>query len=92
MDAVLPLALAKSLEAPPAAAHDAGRHGERELLAQRIADGEYPLADPDVLRRAEGDWGQIRRVHLDDGDVRAGVAPDDLRIERAPVEEANGDP
>ena len=57
LDEVLDAALAPARQPgqrPALGAHDAGGDGEGEPLAERVADGQHPLADPGVVAVAQG--------------------------------------
>ena len=58
-----------------------GGDGASELLAERGADGEDPLAEAELVAVAHRDGGQVLRVDLDDGDVRGRVGADDGGVE-----------
>jgi hypothetical protein len=65
--------------------------GDRVLEAERRADGDHPLADLELGRVAELDAGSgTGRFDLDQRDVGALVAADDLRLELALVGELDG--
>src|SRR5262249_13208175 len=84
------LRLASKLKRTALRADDALRHGEGQVLAERIANREHPLADARRLAVAERRSGQVVRIDLDDGDVRVRIAADDSRLELAPIEETHG--
>ena len=83
------LRLTGSAERATLRADDALRHGEREILAERIADREHPFADARRVAVAERRGGEAGRVDLDHGDVGVRIAADDLGLELAPVEQAH---
>ena len=60
---------------------DAGGDGASELLAERGADGEDPLAQAELVAVAHRDGGKVLGVDLDDGDVRGRVGADDGGVE-----------
>ena len=71
-------ALVQSGEQPPFGAHDPGRNRKRECFAERIADGQDPVADlrgigvPQVHRRQPGS------LNLDYRNVRGRIGTDGL--------------
>ena len=75
--------------APPFGADDSLRHGL--LKAEGVADGEDHLADPYVLRVAEGDRGQSLGIDLEHGNVGALVCSGKARREGTSVVELDGD-
>ena len=60
---------------------DAGGDGASELLTERGADGEDPLAEAELVAVAHRDGGKVLGVDLDDGDVRSRVGADDGGVE-----------
>ncbi len=70
---------------------DARRH--RLADAEGIADGEHDIADLDRIRIAEGEMGKLLLAIVDaqNGEVRAFVGKDELRLELAPVGERDGE-
>ncbi len=66
-------------ELAPLGGDDARRDGV--LHAQRVADGQDPLADLDHGGVAQGDEGQVLGVDLEKGQVGLGIGPDDLGLE-----------
>src|SRR6185437_1780782 len=81
----------KAHRAAPLGAHDALRHGEGEVLTERVADREHPLTDTGRITVAKRRGREAGRVDLEDGDVRGRVAADDARLELSVVEKANRD-
>lgn len=61
----------------------AARHRERQL-AQRIADGDAPLADGDGIRIADRYVRESLRLNLQQRHIAQRIAADDLRRIRAP--------
>ncbi len=56
--------------------------GDRAAEPERVADGDHPFADPQVLRIAELDrLERLVRLNLQDGEVRLLIAPEDLGLE-----------
>ena len=94
LDEVLDAALTAARQAVERAAlgaHDAGGHGEREALAQRVADGQHPLADPGVVTVAERHGRQVLRVDLHDGHIGVGIGADHLGLELPAIEQPDRD-
>jgi hypothetical protein len=71
--------------------HDAHRH--RLADAERVADREDDLAEPQLARVAERQRAQRgqRALELEDGEVRLGIGTDDLRLVIGAVVERDGD-
>ena len=88
LDEVLnaPVAAPGEIERAPFGADDARGDGEGEVLAQRIAHGQHPLAHPGAVAVAEGSGREIRGVDLQHRDVGRGVGAHQLRLELAPVQ------
>ena len=74
----------------PSARDDAGGHGPGE--AERVADRDDELADPQPGRVAERRGGQVAARRPDDGQVRERIAADDLERELVAVDERGGSP
>ncbi len=75
-----------ALDAEPGAAEradDPRGHGLAE--AERVADGEHEIPDPQMARIAQRHRRQIFRRDLQHGDVGGGIAPDQPRLEAAVV-------
>src|SRR6185436_15429419 len=66
-------------------AYDAGRH--RMTEAKRIADGDDEISDLGAVRIGHRDLGEIRRLDLQHRHVRTRILANDLRGERAVVEQ-----
>ena len=64
---------------------------EGEPFAERIADGQHPLADAGVVAVAERHRRQRLGVDLEDRDVGVGIGADDLGLELPPVEQPDRD-
>ena len=60
-------------------------------VAQRVADGQHPVADAGVVAVAEGGGGQPRGVDLHHRHVGQRVGADHLGGELTPVEQPDGD-
>ena len=94
LDEVLDAALAPAGEAAERAAlgaHDAGGDGEGEALAERVADGQHPLADAGVVAVAERHRRQALGVDLEHRHVGVGIGAHDLGLELPAVEQADRD-
>ena len=76
--------------APSLGAHDAGGHGEVE--AQRVADGQHPLANARAVVGAKRHGGQVLAIDLDHRDVGRRVASHHGALEGAMVGEGDGEP
>ena len=70
-------------------ADDAGGHGCLE--AQRVADRDHQLADPQPRRASERRMRQARRLQAQDGKIGGGIVADAFGIELAPVGQAAGE-
>ena len=69
--------------------HDPRRHAAAET--ERIADRHHPVADPERIGIAEADIGKrVRRIHLEHGQVRCLVMPDQLRVAHLAIGEDDG--
>src|SRR6266545_3003065 len=66
---------------------DPARNAEAALERERIPDRNDVVADLDLVGVVGADNREIAGVHLQDGDIRTGVAADDLRVEGAAVVE-----
>src|SRR5690606_2830949 len=66
---------------------------QREVEAERVADGDRLLTDLELLalRDADRDEELLRRVDLEDGDVLARLEADDLRLEDLLVVEGDAE-
>ena len=73
-------------ERPAEGADDAGRHAAGE--AERVADRDDELADPQPVGVAERRGGELAAGRADDREVRERVATDDLERELRAVDEA----
>ena len=75
--------------AAPERAHDAERHRLAQLI--RIADRHHPLGDSEPRGVAPGHDRQVRRLDLEQREVRPRVDADDGGLELALVGERDGD-
>ena len=71
-------------------ADDSLRHGEREVLAERVADREHPFAHARRITVAERCRRQSGRVDLQHGDVGRRIGADDARRELASIQQPHG--
>ena len=76
-----------SARRPALGADDARGDGERQVLAERIADGQHPLADPRGVAVAQRRGSEVVGVDLEHGQVGARIGADDLGLELTPVEQ-----
>ena len=79
------------LETPALGADDAAGDRKRELVAQRVPDGQYPLADALVVAVAQRDRLEILRVDLEHGDIGVGIGAHDFSHELAFVMQPHRD-
>ena len=87
-EGIRPAAVRPGGELAPFGGNDARRHGV--LHAERVADGQDPLADPDQGGIAQGGEGQVLGLDLEEGQVGLGVEPDDLGLVFLPLEGRDG--
>jgi hypothetical protein len=74
-------------------ADDARGDGERQAFAERVADGQHPLADLLLVAVAQGRRLQVvHALDLEHGDIGVGIGAHHLRAELTPVEQAHRDP
>ena len=71
-------------------ADDAHRHRAAQL-AERVADGDGPVADAQPVGVAQRQHGQVVAVDLEHGDVGLGIGAHHLGLEGALVVEGDGD-
>ena len=92
LDEVLDAPLAgagQAAQRPSLGAHDAGRDGEGERLAQRVADGEDELAHARVVAVAERHGREVGGGDLEHRDVGVGIGAHHLGPELPAVEQAH---
>ena len=92
LDEVLDGAVGLSRKGETAAfrADDARGHREGEVVTQRVAYGQDPLAHPGRAAVAERSGDEVLGVDLEHREVGVRIGPDDLGLELAPVEQAHG--
>ncbi len=78
-------------EQPPLRTHDPSGDSKCECFAERIANGEHPVADLGRVGIAEPHGRQPGRLNLDDCDVGRWIGTDGLGGEFAVVVQANRD-
>src|SRR5205807_761873 len=87
--AVVPVLIQQVRQTATLCADDSRGHGE--IQSERVADGENPLSDSRGGVVAERHRREIVAVDLENGDVRRGVMPDDLRREDPVVNQPDDD-